>query len=172
MAIPPAIRIRGARTPAPPGTVLGRTAQGGKGDIQFLNLRALTGLGLASASGVVKALPPVGFGFTIDGLPGDHQLIGSGAFSRDVTFDGTDPGTTVTSILPAAANAVFTLTILILGVPTIVGTITFAAGSTTGAVVWSPPLDLLAGTFFSLWAPTPADATLASINGLVIGRLT
>lgn len=168
----PDIRFRGLRSPnVPTGYILGRTGSG-SGEVQLLDLRALTGMGLVSKTLLVHALPPIGFGFTIDGQPGDHQLIGVAVFSKDVTFDGTDAGSSCTSLFAATSTAVFTMTLIVGGVPTIVGTITFAAGSKVGTFAWPTPVDLLAGTGLSLWAPTPADATLANITGIVIGRAT
>jgi len=68
MATTPNIRLRGVRTPIPPGYVVGRISPG-KGNAELINLRALGVFGGATQSYVA--------GVTIQELTGDVTTIGN-----------------------------------------------------------------------------------------------
>ncbi len=162
----PKIRLRGIRSRIPTGYVLGRSSSG-KGEVELLNLRQLSHIGVASAQAVARGKGAIGFGFFAEGLLLDHELLGSAVFGVNVTFSDGAEGTAVTCLLAATSDAEFTL---VDNTMVTVGTITFLAGETTATVAWvGGEYTLLAGTPLRLYAPTPADPTLADISGTVIG---
>jgi len=145
----------------PSGYFLGRV-DAGEGPAQLIAIDDV----IRAAGGGKTNVPAVGFGFYDGGRLNDHELLGAATFSRNVKFPGSR-SSTVTAVIPASAMAVFTMVDPTL---TTVGTITFAAGSTTGVIAWSPsPYTLAAGQPLQLYAPTPADPALAFISGLVNG---
>lgn len=170
---PPKIRLRGLRSPnIPPGYILGRLpGLGGSGEVQLLNLNSLRQFGIAGKQDANSGQTAAGFGFYDGGLLNAGELLGTAIYSADVTFANAADGDTVTSLSPAAAIAVFTLIAPnTLGVPTQVGTVTFAAGANVGTIAWSPnPFLLPKGTALKLFAPSPADLSLADVTGLVEG---
>lgn len=158
-----------ARGRMPQGYLLGRVSHG-VGPIEILDLNSQRQLGLASAASNPQA-NRAGFGFFIEGLMLADETIGSGSFSRQVTF--LDGGGSVTSLTPATASAAFRIQKISLGVPTDVGTITFAAGSSTGVIAWSGgQVAFDTGDVIKLFAPNPADTTLADVTGTVTGLIT
>lgn len=164
----PKIRLRGIRSRIPKGYILGRTSSG-KGEVELLDLRQLRAIGVASASSVARNKSPIGFGFFIEGLMTDHELIGAVVFGSDVTFTDGASGTIVSAMGPAGASAALTL-VVNNPAATTVGTITFAAGGTTGVVAWTAgEYTLPAGTQMQLYAPTPADVSLSDVAGTIIG---
>lgn len=135
------------------------------------------GIEVTDGSGVggnptVTALGPDGFGFNVGGLMSVGELLGAGVLDEDISFPSATRPPVVVSQFPATASAVLNIKALIAGVETQVGTITFAAGGTTGVVAWSPsPYTLPSGTPLRLYAPSPRDITLSMITGLVPGDL-
>lgn len=162
--------IRRTTQRVPAGYILGRLPGTGDGPAQLLNLRDLTAFGVASASAAGPAAHDAGFGFNDGGLLGAGEYLGAGTWAHDVTFQNGNPGTSVTSLVPANANATFNIQTYIAGILTTVGTIEFLAGTTVGVVTWlSPPVTIPAGVQIKLFAPSPADSTLASVTGIVVG---
>lgn len=162
----PKIRLRGIRSRVPKGYILGRSSSG-KGEVELLDLRSLRQIGVASSGSVARNKSPIGFGFYAEGLLANHELLGSAVFGIDVTFTDDATGTAVTCIIPPTADATLTLVDNTL---TQVGTIVFLAGATTATVAWAGgTYTLVAGTPLRLYAPTPADTTLADISGTVTG---
>lgn len=163
---PPNKTLRGIRDSIPPGYLLGRVSKG-VGPVELISS------GQAQAAGIVPTPSPpspVGFGFTVDGLMTDHQLIGSGVFSRDVNFSGAgNTGTSVKNILAATSSAAFTIYATLSGVPTLIGTITFAPGAFVGVVNFPSAVLVPAGSAITLYAPTPADPTLGTITATITG---
>lgn len=116
----------------------------------------------AAAQAIINAR--TGFGFFDGGHLADHELLGAAVFSHNVKFTSPNAGNVVTALVGATGSPTFTM--VVSGVT--VGTITMAG--TVGTVAWSGgSYTLTAGTPISLFAPTPADATLASVSGIVIG---
>lgn len=168
---PPKIKVRGAGRAKgiPSGYILGRISPG-TGDVELLNSAGQRRAGIASAGGVATADAATGFGFFAGGLPLDNELLGSASFANDVTFASGDGS--VVSGFPAAASAVLHLKAPdpTTGLPVVVGTFTFAAGSTTAVIAWGTGSYVLkAGKVLSLYAPTPVDASLGDISGTVNG---
>lgn len=162
---PPNIIMAGLRGSIPPGYLLGRKA-GGVGPVQLISPDEAVAAGLVPRP---TPPPPVGFGFTVDGLMSDHELIGSGVFSRDIEFSGGgNTGTTISCLLPATSSAAFTIIATLSGVPTQIGTITFAPGALSGVVAFTDTV-LPAGSPLTVYAPTPADATLGTVTATVTG---
>lgn len=160
---PPRIKMRGNRTPIPTGYLVGRVSSG-RGDQELINLQSLRQMGIATHQDVAASVNPAGFGFFAGGHLADHELLGAAVFARPVQFVSPDPANVVTSLVGATGAAAFTM---VVGGLT-VGTITMAG--TVGTVAWSGGnYTLAAGTPMSLFAPTPADATLASVSGIVTG---
>lgn len=171
---PPRIKGRGQRGASVPGGVLwGRMPGARHGDLQPIRIQDLKAFGVGAPNEASEtARVKTGFGFRIGGLMLAGESIGSGFFTRDVTFTDGDPDVLVTSLTPAAITCHFVISAPdpITHVPTEVGRITFAAGSTNGVVTWTGGvLLLLTGTIITLFAPTPADLTLADITGVVTG---
>lgn len=153
----------------PSGYVLGRVSKG-VGPAELIDLRGLTQLGVASAAAAAAGSTSHGFGFSIIGRPTSGEIIGVGVWPGQMTFTSADPGDVVTSQIAATGSAVFQMQAIVSGVFTQVGTITFSAGDTTGAVAWgSGSYQLAANAQLRLVAPAAADATLANISGKVIG---
>jgi hypothetical protein len=148
------------------GEAVARTMQAGPG-IEITN-----GDGIAGDP-VFTALGPDGFGFFVGGLMLDGELLGMGIFDKDISFPSTVNTNAVKSLFPATASAVFDIKAVIAGVETQVGTITFAAGSSDGVVVWSPnPYTLPANTPLKLYSPSARDITLSMVTGLCPGDLS
>lgn len=161
---PPNILIRGLRGKGvPPGYILGRVGRG-NGLVQLLRPQQLQSLGIATAGSVAAANAGAGFGCFVGGLPAAHALIGVAQFPHEVTFqDGLD-GNTWTATGAATGSPAFTF---VVGGVT-VGQATFAAG--LGTVAWTGAQYVLAAnTPMQVFAPTPQDATLSTVNGLVTG---
>lgn len=165
---PPRIKLRGSRVPIPPGYVVGRISAG-RGDEELLNLQSLRQMGVAGTSDVSQAVSPAGFGFFAGGLLLAGELLGTAVFNHDVSFESADPADAVHALVAPTSTAVFSMKVGL----TTVGTITFAGGSTVGVVAWTGGLYvLLTGVALSLYAPASADATLASVSGIVSGTKT
>lgn len=157
---------------APSGYIVGR-ASAGEGPLELLNLRDLQGLGVASRQQAAQGSARHGFGFSITGRPGNGQVIGIGVWPKAMTFTSAAAGDSVVATVGAHAMAVFNMQALVMGVFTTVGTITFAANGTVGAVAWTGGQYLLAANAqLKLIAPSPQDAALADISGTVIGIQT
>lgn len=110
------------------------------------------------------------FRFFIGSPPTANEELGSGNWGHDVSFDNGQPGSIITSLLPAASTAVLHIKTIVSGVLTEVGTITFAAAGKVGTLNWIAPITITAGTPISLWGPSPSDATLGNITGVVQGQ--
>jgi hypothetical protein len=157
---------------APTGYIIGR-ASPGVGPLEFLNLRDLQQLGVASKADAGAGSTQHGFGFSIQGRPSDGQVIGIAVFPKPMTFTSAATGDAVVSTTPAHASAVFSLLTPVSGVFTQVGTITFAAGSTTGVVAWSGgQYTLAANAQLKMVAPAIQDPALSDISGKVVGVQT
>ncbi len=165
MSKPPNVIVRGLRSPGiQSGYLLGRIGSG-RGPVQLLRSSQLKSIGVASTGAVQAATSAAGFGFFDGGHLLDHELLGTAVFSRDILFVSPDASDVVTALIASTGTAVFTM---VVGVTT-VGTITFTS-STTGVVAWTGGAYTLPhGTPIQLFAPTPADATLASVSGIVSG---
>jgi len=162
---------RGSGRNIPSGVLLGRLPGAGKGDVQLLQLGNLQSMGIATQVQIQQQFSRAGFGFFDSGVLPSGLLLGSGVWARNVVFGGAGSSYTITSLIPAAATAVFHIYALPGGVPTLIATITFSAGSKVGVLAWtSPPYTLIAGTSLQLYAPSPADTQLASVSGLVNGQ--
>lgn len=148
----------------PSGYIVGRT-DSGTGPLQLLDATSLRQLG------ILKQMPKAGFGFFIEGLQADGELIGAGALGSNVSF--LDGDGAITATIPAAALTVMRIVAILAGVPTDVGTITFQAASATGLVEWTGgQYDYVAGTILQLYAPNPADLALSDVTGTVMGFVT
>lgn len=113
-----------------------------------------------------------GFGFFVAQRMADNELLGSALFPTDMIFVNADPENFIVAQLAATGTAVMNIVTLdpTTGAETLVGTITFTAGSHTGTVAWlSSPYTLPAGTVINLHGPSPADLTLAFIRAHVNG---
>lgn len=168
---PPRIKVRGAGRAKgiPTGYILGRTSPG-TGDVELLNSVGQRQAGIAGVGQVAAADAATGFGFSIGGLPTDNEFIGSATYPTNVTFASGDGS--VVSGFPAASTAVMNIKAPdpTTGLPVVVGTLTWAAGSKTAVIAWSGgSYTLLAGKALSLYAPTPVDASLGDISGTVNG---
>ena len=152
----------------PQGYVVGRAAGAGKGPMQLLGLNELQSMGVASAAQAAAGSAVHGFGFSISGRPGAGQIIGIASFPYQMTFTSADPGDTVVSTVAATSSAVFNIQTQVGGIWTTIGTITFSAGGTVGAVAWTSGV-LPANQQFRLVAPASQDTTLSDISGRVVG---
>lgn len=170
MSLPPRIKLQRAKT-MPTGYLLGRTS-GGQGDVELLGPQQLRSLGIAHQTELLQRTTNAGFGFFIEGLMLAGETLGSAVFPFDVTFTDGNVDTTVTSLTPATAGAVLKLnSVDAAHIPYNVGSITFSAAGTVGVVTWvSGSFVLLAGRAITLVAPAAADATLASVTGIVTGK--
>ncbi len=119
----------------------------------------------------VKPQGANGFGFFCQGLLSANVQVGAAIYGFGISFDDTNTDNIFVSAVPATASAVFNLVAPdIHGLPSVVGTITFAAGSKTGTLAWTTnPYTLPARTSLQLFTPATADATLADISGLCFG---
>jgi hypothetical protein len=160
-------RIRGARTPGPSGVVVGRKARGGLGDLQFLNIKDLAGIGVASQAYVKANSGASGFGFYEGGTMTAGELIGVGTWGHPVTFAMTDVRSSANAGHASTSTAVFDIYGNVGGFPTLIGTITFSAGNPVGVVAFSAPFTLATGQQLSVVAPATADASLADVRAVV-----
>lgn len=164
------IRIRGARSSIPEGTIIGRAKGSRLGELQVLSPQDLQRMGFANPAAVNRASNLAGFTFFEEGLMLNKELLGQGSFSHDTAFVSGAAGDTVTSENAAAADAALTMWAPDTGgIYVQVGTITFAAGTKVGVVAWNTGFILPAHKIIKLYAPTPADATLAGVTGTVVG---
>jgi hypothetical protein len=147
------------------GTGVGRTITGGPG------ISVADGDGIAGNPTIYR-LGPDNFGFNIGGLMTAGEYLGSAVYDDDVLFPSVLKPPVVVSEFPATASAVFNIKSRTGAVETQRGTITFAAGGTTGTVAWSGVYTLPAGDRIKLYGPTPKDTTLSMITGLVPGDLS
>lgn len=160
----PRIKIRGIRQVVPTGYLLGRISSGA-GDAELLNLQSLRQFGVAASSDVQQAVSAIGFGFYAGALLLNNELLGTAVFNHDVLFEDGGDGSAVNALVPPASAAVFNMKVGL----TTVGTIQIST-SGVATIVWSGGSYVLtAGTPLSLYAPTPADATLASVSGIISG---
>lgn len=150
----------------PTGYFLGRV-DGGRGPVQLIRGPQIGRLVPAIAA-AQNQLHTAGFTFYAGGLMLNGEDLGSGTWAHPVQFENGVGGTTVTSQVAATSTAVFTIYVLT-PTPVAIGTITFAAGSTVGVVNFPVPYTVPAGQAIRLNAPSPADATLASVTGTVVG---
>lgn len=164
------IKGRGQRGATVPGGVIwGRVPGSRPGDLQPLTIRELKLFGIGGQNQATASLAQAGFQFFAGGLLAAGELLGAGSWSRDVTFTDTDDYH-FTSLVPAAASAVFHIKAYVLGVLTVVATITFALGSTVGIVAWSGgSFTFPASTVLYLYAPVVADVALSDVTGREVG---
>jgi hypothetical protein len=147
------------------GTGIARTITGGYG------IDVADGDGVAG-NPTITALGPDGFGFFVGGLMTDGELLGGGIFDTDISFPSLVRDATVKSEFPATNDADLTVTAIIAGVETQIGTIGFDAGGTDGTPVWvSNPYLIPAGTPIRLYAPSPRDVSLSMITALIPGDM-
>jgi len=112
-----------------------------------------------------------GFGFFASGPLKSGELLGSAIYALDVAFSSSD-GAQVVSLIPAVSAASFGINAIVAGTLTSVGSIDFAAGARMGAVTWDGGgYSLPAGGQIQVTAPSPADASLASVNGDLTGTV-
>lgn len=171
---PPRIKGRAQRGGSiPGGYIWGRMPGAGPGDSQLLNVQHLRAFGVggqnqAQAIAAAKA----GFQFFAGGLLADHEVLGAGTWSRQVTFTDGDADTIVTALVAPTADADIEVWAPDeFAVPQQVGTIHFPAGVTTATVTWSGGSYVNpTGRVITLYAPTPADTTLADVTGYVTGE--
>lgn len=123
-----------------------------------------TGLKFTPIDDILK----IGFSFNVGGRPEADEQLGAGVWTVDIHFENGQPYEIV-SLLPAAASAVFSLRHQVGFGWVDIGTITFGAGATTGTLAWTAPITIIAGNPVSLWGPSPQDATLSNITGMVTG---
>jgi hypothetical protein len=165
-----AVPGRGPGRNVPNNVLIGRQpGVGGRGPLQILDLLALKGMGLATAKSVGNQLNQAGFTFNAGGLLGNDEDLGEGTWGHAVTFTNGVAGSSVVAQYAATGTAVFDITAIISGVPTVFGTITFSAGGTVGVVNFPALFVIPLGGIVRLNAPSPADATLASVSGVVMG---
>lgn len=152
----------------PKGYLLGRV-DSGRGPVQLVRGQQLMRLGIASASATNSKLAQCGFTFYAGGLMLSNEDLGSGSWAHDVTFQNGVDGSSIISQTPATSTAVFNIYALQISGPTLIGTITFSAGGSVGLLNFPASFTIPAGTAVRLNAPSPADATLASVTGTVVG---
>lgn len=116
----------------------------------------------------------LGFGFNATGLLSVGELLGAGIIPHNTTFNSTNPDTEIICAIPATAAADCPLwttdSFNVLYSP---GSVHFAAGATTGTLVLFPNPWLYLGRHpIYLYAPSPADTTLAEIMGFIVGTST
>lgn len=162
----PFLRVpgRGAGRSIPSGYLVGRVSTG-RGPLEIVKPQQV---GIATAKQVQSQFAQCGFRFNAGGLLLNNEDLGSGVWSHDVTFTN-GLGSVVTAQTAPTSTAIFNIYALHAGVPTVIGTITFAAGSLTGMVNFPSVVVVAAGDAVRLNAPSPADATLASVTGTVYG---
>lgn len=116
----------------------------------------------------------LGFGWNSTGLLVSGELLGAGIIPHNTTFDETNPDTKVICAIPATADADLQIwTTDAGGILYSPGVIHCPAGSTTPVVQFSPNPWLYLGQHpIYLYAPNPADTTLAEIMGFVVGVKT
>jgi hypothetical protein len=154
----------------PPGYLMGRLPGAGVGPVQLINLQGLQGFGVATAAQAAAGSAVHGFTFSITGQPSAGQVIGIATFPYQMTFVSADPGDVANSTVAATSSAAFDIQVQVSGIWTTIGTITWSAGGTTGAVAFSGGTWVLpAATQFRVLAPNPKDATLADIAARVQG---
>lgn len=167
---PPKIRIRGARASIPAGSLIGRVKGSRRGELQVLRPQDLVRMGIGSSSVQQREAKAVGFSFFEAGLMLDHELLGQGSWSHDTTFVSGAAGDTVVCEIAPTADASLEMWVPdTFGVFYKAGVITIAAGTLTGVVVWTPTLVLPTAKLLKLYAPSPADASLAGVTGTVVG---
>jgi hypothetical protein len=90
---------------------------------------------------------------------------------RTVNFAASFVGSQATLQVAATASAVFTVNNIVGGVPTAIGTITFAIGGTVGtfASTGSAAQSLAAGNVLQVIAPVTPDATAAGLGFTLSG---
>lgn len=167
---PPKIRIRGARSSIPAGSLIGRVKGGRVGELQVLKPSDLARLGIGSSAAQARVSNLAGFTFFEEGLMLDHELLGQGAWAHATSFVSGAAGDVITADLAATSDAFLEMWAPdTFGVYYKAGTIEIAAGTKTGVVVWTPSLLLPKGKVLKLYGPTPPDATLAGVGGTVVG---
>lgn len=145
------------------GVLIGRRSA--FGPLQLLTDDMLRGMGLKAPSNNQLA-HQAGFTFSTDGIPGDNQFVGSGAWSKDIHFHNSDPNNVVTALSGATGTPSFRMLDASFAQ---LGTVQFTT-PLIGIVTWaSDPYIHPAGTIMQLYAPTPADATLGRVHGRVVG---
>jgi hypothetical protein len=131
-----------------------------------------TGLGTAtqwyqaaSVGAKLSAMPP-------DPIDGNFEIFNvtmpvGVAFPLDFS---TSPVPTV-SVAPGA-NVTLTFQHISGGVPTTVGTLNFASGSTIGTFSASPGFFIPAGDSLRLYAPSTVDTTISGLSATIVGAIT
>lgn len=148
------------------GAAVTRTIVGGVG----IDVANGTGVG---GNPTISDLGPDNFGFFVGGLMSNGELLGSAIFDDDVVFPSVLKPSVIVSENPATASAELVIKSRAAGVETHRGTITFAAGASTGVLAWATgAYTLPAGDTLKLYAPTVHDLTLSKITGLVAGDLS
>jgi len=118
--------------------------------------------GADGADGVFNAI------FRDPGKPAAGEIVHEGVFTETIGFASNFAGSRAAARVAATADAVWT--ILKNGVA--VGTITFAAASTTGVFASSGPVAFAPGDRIQIVAPTPRDDTLSGVFGTLTGTHT
>jgi hypothetical protein len=172
VAKPPKIVPHRVTRSAPSGYIFGRLDKG-RGPGQWLKGSSLLAAGVATAAAVAAAAAANhGFGFSVQGRPAAGQILGPGLWTSNITFQ-TGGAASIIAQVAATSSAVFNIQTLISGVYTTIGTITFAAGGTVGALAWiASPETVPTGQPLQVVCPASQDATLANIVGVVDGSFS
>jgi hypothetical protein len=145
----------------------------GDGDANTVDLAGMEQLLLLALAGGDQAGGGAparsGFGLFAGGLLSAGELLGEAVWGFSITFQSPDTASVAACDYPATASAVLKLVTLVSGVPTAVGTITFAAGSLSGVVAFSASVTIAEGVGLQVIAPNPADATLANVRASING---
>jgi len=155
-----------------PGTYIDPTAQPGVTYTYYVIATNSVGESTPSAGVTITTSTesqPAGMGFEAIGLFVSGELLAVGSWPTEVSFTGSNPDSYLISAQgsPAAAEAVFNIRNASLE---LLGTFTVAAGSNTGVLAWvTDPYVNPAKAQMFVYAPSPADATLATVNCIIAG---
>ncbi len=163
----PNVVMRGIRdrVPADPfGFVLGSDPSLGSSPGPVKLIRRDSFVSPSQAANINRTLNPPKFTAWVEGLIADNELIGQVTTSKAITF--TNTSFTSNAAIPATATAVFHLYMIVSGAPTLIATITFAAGSNTGVMAFIPNSSVVvpANAQVALNGPSPADLSLANVG--------
>jgi len=92
------------------------------------------------------------------------------AFPRTTTFLAGLPSSQAKSEAAATASSVFTIYKISGGVPSSIGTITFAPAATSGTFAMASDQIFAEGDMMEVVAPAVSDATLADISLTIVGK--
>ena len=128
----------------------------------------LKGVGMPTATddGVPRAFIRYDLPFECGGKPAAGEVFGPFVSPAAFTVPAGLPGSVATSLVAAAASAVWTLSRIPAGSTTAtpVGTVTFAAAARVGTFTAASAITVAVGDILTLTAPATQDATLADIG--------